>query len=351
MNTLAWKATTTLAFTCALAPLSSACADDVAGHSFSYARDEVLQLQHLQSKATHNSFHVAPDDLSIEEWNYTMPKLTEQLDNGVRSVELDVHLEPEVDRFEVYHVKSFDGGTTCLDLADCLAELRAWSDAHPAHQPLFVLLPLRIVFDAAIAEEVLARLERAVLEHWPEERLVTPAAVQGDDATLRDAVTTRGWPTLGAARGRVVFTLQDELETNGAKDAFRTVYTHGGESLEGRKLFVRSPVDAPYAAMVEVGEPNVDAEVIRDAVASNFLVRTLADKVDSTPEARAARLESALASGAHLLATDHPVDTLEVPRFDIPEGKPSRCNPIVAPEACAPTDIEDPSFIDGASLP
>jgi hypothetical protein len=59
--------------------------------------------------------------------------------------------------------------------------------------------------------------------------------------------------------------------------------------------------------------------------------------------------EAALTSGAHFVSTDYPEPD---PRFTpyavaIPGGSPARCNPVSAPAACTPADIEDPSLLGG----
>ena len=56
------------------------------------------------------------------------------------------------------------------------------------------------------------------------------------------------------------------------------------------------------------------------------------------------RAEAALGSGAHFISTDHPYPgDAEAYGFVIPAGTPSRCNPITAPDDCAPLEIEDPA--------
>src|SRR5690606_28686767 len=91
-------------------------------------------------------------------------------------------------------------------LVECLTTLKGWSDAHPWHHPLFVLLEMKEPWrgDASLLDA----LDAELLSVWPEERLVTPALVRGDAPDLRAAVVA-GWPTLGALRGRALFVLHD----------------------------------------------------------------------------------------------------------------------------------------------
>jgi len=49
-----------------------------------------------------------------------------------------------------------------------------------------------------------------------------------------------------------------------------------------------------------------------------------------------------LASGAHIISTDFPgMARGGVEGVRIPEGNPSRCNPLTAPTGCTPQAIED----------
>ena len=82
-------------------------------------------------------------------------------------------------------------------------------------------------------------------------------------------------------------------------------------------------------------------ERIPEAAAQNILIRT---RVDSGLEYTEGRLEVALASGAHALSSDL-VDPDGEHVTRIPEGTPSRCNPVTAPPECTSEAIEDPAFV------
>ena len=86
-------------------------------------------------------------------------------------------------------------------------------------------------------------LEKEILSVFPRELLVTPDDVKGSAPTLRTAVTTTGWPTLGAARGRVLFYLD-------RSDAYRDAYTHGRKDLDGRLMFADADESDPFAAVL-----------------------------------------------------------------------------------------------------
>src|SRR6185295_7483666 len=129
---------------------------------------------------------------------------------GIRSVELDVS---NVSGFSVVADSFYDDRSNCPRLAECLGELTRWSDAHPRHAPIFVLIeakdpsaifdPIRDKWDAASLD----RLDDAVRAAFSPEQLITPDDVRGDAPTLREAIMGTGWPTLAKSRGKFVVVL------------------------------------------------------------------------------------------------------------------------------------------------
>jgi len=233
-----------------------------------------------------------------------------------------------------------DGVSTCDWLSDCLRVIRDWSDAHPGHHTLFVQVEIKQPFDAATAAAQLGALDAELLAVFPREAVVTPAEVQRSHASVREALDTDGWLTLGAVRGRVLFFLD-------GPDTFYDAYTHGSADLTDRVAFAPGAPSDPYAAIAILNDPIADHDAIQTALAAHLLVRTRADT--NGVEARAndrARLDAALASGAHIVSTDFPdpVTGLDY-SVAIPGGTPSRCNPVTAPAACTPISIEDPAHL------
>jgi hypothetical protein len=334
-------------------PLATGCGGDDAGvattppkpptppPTFPYPLDDVLRLNHAQMKGTHNSYHIKPE-LDIDEWRYTHAPLDVQLAaQGVRKVELDTYYNEALGAFEVYHVGVLDDQSTCRRFTDCLKLMKTWSDKNPAHNTIFIQIEPKDAFDAAAAETYFQRLEEEILSVWYRERLVTPEDVQGGAASLREAITTKGWPTLRVGRAKALFFMDNSAE-------FRDHYTHGGSDLEGRIMFASGdpgtprPCDGVYV----LNDPITDAGAITDALAAGFLVRTRADSDSKEPLAGdTTRREAALAGGAQIVSTDYPAKTEGVDYvMEIPGGTPSRCNPITAPPECTPEAIEDPKF-------
>ena len=345
------------------------------------AIEECVTLNELQVLGTHNSYHVKPTEpmwsnlLSVSPeaflpWEYTHLPLGTQFDTqGIRQIELDVFADPDgglyrirrglvliggdpligppeldLPGFKVLHIQDLDFETTCLSLIDCLTAVKTWSDAHPAHLPLMILIEAKDdpygnvlarppLFTPAIFDD----LDAEIRSVFPPEQLITPDDVRGALPTLEEAVLTRGWPTLGWSRGKVLFTLD-----NG--NPKRAAYLQDHPNLTGRILFTDSDPGEPEAAFVKANDPLADPTRIPDLVAAGYIVRTRADA--DTVEARSGdttQRDAAIASGAQFVSSDYPVPN---PDFGtgyfvaIPDGSPARCNPINAPAWCRSSALE-----------
>ena len=309
--------------------------DDSGGaSSVVHPLDDTLTFGHLQARGTHNSYHVQTADRP--EWRYTHAPLDEQLGGqGVRQFELDIYWDSLLGEHVVVHIPLIDAGVTCGTVAECAGVMEQWSRANPGHHPIVTLLETR----TALTPTSLDDLEAELLSVWPAERLITPAEVRGTHASLRDAVETDGWPTLGQLRGRALFVLHDAGEW---RDALV-------ERLDDTVLFPdgKGTLDEPWSAFQSMNDPFDPG--IPEAVGRGHLVRTRADAdVGSGEDDNRARLAAARASGAHFLSSDFPAADQAAPDgywLDLPGGTPSLCNPVTAPEACTAEAVEDPARI------
>jgi hypothetical protein len=321
--------------------LLPACSDD---NSSPYRLDDLLRLNDVQAKGTHNSYHVQPDNPIDPSHYYTHAPLDVQLEEqGVRQFELDLHLHKE-EGFQVFHLPGgFDSETTCLRFTNCLKIVKNWSDHNRWHMPLVIWLePKDEEMDAGHPdlESIVGRydeLEAEILSVWPEERILKPDDVRGEHADLPEAIAADGWPPLGELRRKVVFVMLD-AETH------RQRYTQDSPNLAGKLLFVDSsdPTDA-YAAFFKVNNAQADFDRTQYLVSAGFVVTTNIDGVDYSSEENQARRDASLDSGAHFLSTDIPIpDSGRVYWFNLPPGgTPARCNPLSDATTCRPTDIEN----------
>ena len=181
---------------------------------FAPADLRALSTLHLQVQVlgTHNSYHVQPSLPLSSAWRYTHGSLAEQLDEGARSVELDVHWDPLLKTWSVYHEPFVDYGSTCGCLSECLAALWQWSVKHPLHSCITVVVEPKYNIDALnpfhgnSAAAVLS-LQRVVSAQVPRSAIVVPQAVQGLAPTMQAALSTCGWPGFNETRGTFLFLL------------------------------------------------------------------------------------------------------------------------------------------------
>lgn len=304
-----------------------------------------LRLNHLQALGTHNSYHVLAGAAPDPALDYQHAPLDAQLDSGVRHFELDAHRVPGRDAIAVYHIKALDEAATCDTLTGCLATIRSWSDSHPEHHLIVVLiepkddlarLAAELGKDPAVSGELLwdahmGDLDDAIDAAWPD-RMLTPTDTRGPAPPLREAITQRGWPTIDETRQHLACVL---LDSSPLRDEYRAI--------SDPRCFVFADPGDDDAAFIKLDDPIDDADAIATALAAGFMVRTRADSETAIDPVRTA---AALASGAQLVSTDYALarDDGPNPGYRLPwpgtPEHPSRCNPITAPPSCRADRIE-----------
>lgn len=340
-----------------------------------------LRLNDIQVVGSHNSYKpgIDPGLLTLigegnpgqaEGLDYGHLSLRDQLDLGLRNLELDVFYDPDGGRyavpkgldviraaglrdsgvydlegemeqpgFKVLHMQDIDFRSHCLTLRSCLTQIKAWSNRHPDHLPIIITVNAKdgtidrpdftvpLPFDSL----AFARLDQEILDVLPIEVLIRPDDVRGSYSTLEEAVLAGNWPLLRDARGKMLFVLDESGEK-------LEHYRRGHPSLSGRVFFGNAAAGSPEAAVLIMNDPARDGERIQEMVRLGYLVRTRAD--EDTREARSgdiSRREAAFASGAQVVTTDYYVEDLRFQTgysVELPGGGVARCNPIRAPKAC-----------------
>jgi hypothetical protein len=307
-----------------------------------------LRLNEVQLIGTHNSYHIRPDAVAkrviastaareADAIEYSHRPLLEQLDAlSIRHFELDLYLDPDGTRYrspsmwtlakqlssdvpdwphesamqqpgvKILHSPDFDYRSTVATFRDALVLFRDWSDQHPRHVPLFLLLELKSDSFSPWTKPLpwaatdLEQLESEILRVIPREKVLAPDDLRGSASTLRDAVRGKGWPTLESQRGKLVFLLDNE-------GVERNLLLEKSETLAGRLLFASVSADHPAAAWMKRNDPISQFDEIQKLVKLGFMVRTRADA--DTIQARRndqSRSQKAIESGAQLISTDFP---------------------------------------------
>ena len=156
--------------------------------------------------------------------------------------------------------------------------------------------------------------------------------MRGDAPTLVEAVATRGWPSLDAARGRI-YILFD------VRSAVSEAYRAGHPSLRGRAMFGWYEDGDPDAVVQIVQDLLVDGARIRHWVEQGVIVRTRTDA--NTVEARThdkRKADAAFASGAQAVSTDYYPGAPDPAKFhfsiSLPGDVMDRCNPVRTAAGC-----------------
>jgi hypothetical protein len=239
--------------------------------------------------------------------------------------------------FKVMHVQDIDQRSVCQPFLACLKEVRTWSDAHPGHVPLFILVEtkqgvskdMKLTTPEPFTAYVFDALDAEIRSVFSPSQMITPDDVRGAYDTLNEAILSGHWPTLSASRGKVMFLMDQRPVTE--------VYLQGHPSLRGRVIFTNSVPGQPDAAFLERNDG--PAAEITALVRQGYLIRARTDA--DTRQARAddtSTRDAMMASGAQILSTDYPAsEPAPFPgHFSValPGSAVARCDPANTGPSC-----------------
>ncbi|OKJ95045.1 hypothetical protein AMK26_31035 [Streptomyces sp. CB03234] len=148
------------------------------------------------------------------------PYFADALDSGAGMLEIDVWTNAFGRSWRVSHSNPLGNDNNCenashpgelrskprnQDLGGCLADIRAWHDAHPGHRPILLKIELKDGFQARNGRGP-AALD-ALLTAKLGDALFRPADLAGGRPDLDTAVRADGWPTRSAMAGKFVVEL------------------------------------------------------------------------------------------------------------------------------------------------
>ncbi|MFS4456147.1 phosphatidylinositol-specific phospholipase C1-like protein [Maribacter sp. 2304DJ31-5] len=307
-----------------------------------------IRFNQIQIIGSHNSYKqpiqeelwqqiFQEDSIRAMELDYGHVGLTEQLNMGLRGLELDIFYDPQGGRYtnplglqlvksqdndslpfdienkltlpglKVFHIQDIDFRSNSLLFKDALKELKQWSAQHKGHIPIIITMNAKdqvldlpdftkpLTFDA----EALASIDKEILAVFDSSQLITPDFVRQEKKTLEQSILEHGWPTLDESKGKFLFVL-DEM---GEKMA---TYGKSHPSLKNRVMFTISEPGNPESAFLIINDPIKHQDSIQKLVRQGYMVRTRADA--GTWEARKndyTRWNAALKSGAQVISTDY----------------------------------------------
>ena len=311
---------------------------------------EAYELNAVQYIGSHNSYKIG-----IEQplWDYLYQKdssralslqyhhipLAEQLELGLRNLELDVFYDPEGGHFsdpkglqiikeqgfeplpfdkegelsekglKLFHIQDIDFRSHHLLFKNALEAIKAWSDAQESHHPVVILINAKdkkipgLTSPLEFTASALKSIDDEINSVFSEERLITPKQVQGNYSSLEQAILEKGWPILSDLDKCFLFVLDEKEEKI---KRYLSNYKDARDAL----LFVNAKEGNPQAAFRIVNDPVDDFDYIQSLVGQGYIVRTRADAgtresriLDYTP------FQKAMDSGAQIISTDYYIKT------------------------------------------
>eukprot|EP01134_Creolimax_fragrantissima_P008149 CFRG8149T1 len=222
--------------------------------------------------------------------------------------------------FKTLHVPDIDFESHCTTFVSCLSVLKKWSDNHPRHLPLVILLNLNdnslaigieqklstpvfnflktvnvlpLTMVPEMTRPLFLALEEEATSVFDEKKIITPDIVRGLYDSLEEAILTgNAWPTVKDSLGKVMFIVDGPSQP----------YQEGNKNLQGRLFFVNEHPGTPASATIVMNDP-YDPR-ITEMVSKGYFVRTRADG-RPLPRNPYKKAETAMRSGAQLISTDY----------------------------------------------
>ena len=311
-----------------------------------------LKINQIQTLGSHNSYHqrankfmlrfmkglnaVAPKDFKPKDLDYAHEPLFVQLDSfHLRSFEIDIYADPKGGQFykriknnllgkpkasniaalkepgfKVMHIPDIDYNTHYYTFKSMLADFKKWSDAHPTHLPIYIMIEckeetladkikkLHFTPSVKFTPELCDALDKEVKSIFGEDlaNVITPDEVRDTFATLKDAVLAGNFPSVAAARGKFIFIVMQAGNT----------YSKNHASLKDRAMFVFASPEEPEAAFIKFDDAKAEEQQITAIVKKGFIVRTRADGPNlQNRSGDYSQQQAAFRCGAQIISTDY----------------------------------------------
>lgn len=245
---------------------------------------------------------------SAENLDFESETLTDQLNCGIRSFELDIETfdrDGEIS-FTCMHNPYFEMATSCYDFSLAMKEISMWSDNNPGHLPITLLVEPKSIFipleDMEFFNIEYAEALDDMLRETLGDKLFTPADMQRDYASFGEMRAADGWCEVKDMLGKVVVLLHDCAATE--------KYIAIDPAVKTQAMFPvlrEGDVDRDCASVILCNKPEKLLKIKEDIINNRkIMVRTRADQFNRISEDTR---KNAFASGANIISTDYPVRT------------------------------------------
>ena len=243
--------------------------------------------------------------LGLDTFDFEMDTLTEQLEMGIRNVEIDIETldEGEKIEFKVTHNSIVDNASSAYDFEKAMEEIKLWSDNNPGHIPVFVIVePKSFVVEVngmkKFSLEYAKELDK-ILEKTLGDSLLTPEDMLRNYASFKEMRENDDWLTLKETQGKIIVLLHDCDVTES--------YIAIDESIKTQKMFPMLRYDdrnESYTSFILENDPWRATERKKENIDEcNLIVRTRADKY---PNFSTERYEVTEECGSQIITTDFP---------------------------------------------
>lgn len=293
----------------------------VTGFDVDGAYQSGIRFNEVSFIATHNSYQKSSvpayieliENLSVvsfgamnrEKPYYNSDTLTEQLNLGIRSIELDVETIVKGGKvsFACCHSPIIDARSTCYDFALALQEIKMWSDANKGHLPITIIIEPKKIF---IPEPGMKFFDFDSVKHLDTlvkdvfgDKLLTPSDMIGNYDSFKDMRENDGWPLLEETAGHVMFLLHECSVTE--------KYISQDKSMRTQSMFPMlryKDIDRDCTSFVLMNYPDQADEKSAELHEKHIIYRTMVDDYGVKDDEREAY---AFKCGAQIMSTDYPI--------------------------------------------
>lgn len=289
--------------------------------------DGGIKFNELSFIATHNSYeiesvpaytkmcsaisNIVPNLIENGSGTLNHETLTQQLNCGIRSFEIDVEAGKSFGKTSFYcmHSPVLTMTTSCYDFSLALKEICMWSDYNPNHLPITIMIEAKEKFvpmcnlrwfSVEYAQELDSFLRKNLGD-----KLFTPADMLRDYGSFYEMRQNDDWCKVSDMLGKVIvlFHFSDEITPQ---------YIELDPSIKTQAMFpamVAAHADNSYTAFIITNDAVSARDTNKSMVADKKLVvRTRADTHPSFSEERKA---AAMASCSQIMSTDFPIKSFK----------------------------------------
>jgi len=294
---------------------------DLADFDLEKAIEDGVKLNEIAILGTHNSYQrlataetrfamniidtITFKKAGLNTFDFEMDTLTEQLEMGVRNVEIDIETLDKDDKieFKVTHNSIVDNASSAYDFTKALQEIKMWSDNNPGHIPVIVIVePKSFVIEIngmkKFSLEYAKELDK-IVEETLGDSLLTPEDMLRDYQSFKEMRENDDWISLKEAQGKILVLLHDCDVTES--------YIALDETIKTQKMFPMLRYDdrnETYTSFILENDAfRANERKAENINESNLIVRTRADVYPDYSDERYEVIETC---GSQIITTDFP---------------------------------------------